>query len=264
MRTSRKMAIHPTAIIDPDADISREAEIGPYCIIGSGVTIGARTRLMAHVYLEGKLTIGKDNVFYPYCSCGVAPQDKKYKGEPSETRIGDRNTFREFVTVNRGTEGGGMMTSIGDSNLVMAYVHIAHDVIIHNHTIIVNGVTFAGHVVVNDYANIGGLSAIHQFCRIGQHAMVGSRSVIKHDVLPYSVTASNHQAEVYGANRIGLERSGYASEAIEPLQNSFRILTRSGLNTTQALARIEEEIPQTEEVKNLLDFIRSSPHGVTK
>ena len=160
------MAIHPTAIIDPDAEISREAEIGPYCIIGSGVTVGARTRLIAHVYLEGKLTIGKDNVFYPYSSCGVTPQDKKYKGEPSETRIGDGNTFREFVTVHRGTEGGGMITSIGDSNLIMAYAHIAHDVIIHNHTIIVNGVTFAGHVIVYDYANIGVFFYFNEFCVI--------------------------------------------------------------------------------------------------
>ena len=252
------MSIHPTAIVDPDADISPDAEIGPYCIVGSGVTVGARTRLLAHVYLEGKLTIGKDNTFYPYCSCGVAPQDKKYKGEPSETRIGDRNSIREFVTIHRGTEGGGMVTFIGDGNLVMAYVHVAHDVIIHNHAILANGVTFAGHVTVDSYANIGGLSAIHQFCRIGCHAMVGSYSVIKRDVLPYSITASNHQAEVFGANRIGLERSGFSPEAIEPLQNAFRILTRAGLNTTQAVARIEEEVPATTEIKALLDFIRAS------
>jgi UDP-N-acetylglucosamine acyltransferase len=258
------VAIHPTAIIDPDANISREAEVGPYCIIGSGVTIGARTRLVAHVYLEGKLTIGKDNLFYPYCSCGVAPQDKKYKGEPSETRIGDRNTIREFVTINRGTEGGGMVTSIGDGNLLMAYVHVAHDVIIHNHTIIVNGVTFAGHVIVEDYANIGGLSAIHQYRRIGRYSIVGSRSVIKQDVLPYSITASDHNAEVYGANKIGMERGGFTSDAIEPLQNAFRILTRAGLNTTQALARIEEEVPQTPEVTELLHFIRNSNGGFVK
>ena len=258
------MAIHPTAIVDPDADISPQAEIGPYCIIGSGVSIGPRTRLLAHVYLEGKLTIGQDNTFYPYCSCGVAPQDKKYKGEPSETRIGDRNSIREFVTIHRGTEGGGMITSIGDGNLVMAYVHIAHDVIIHNRTILANGVTFAGHVIVEDYANIGGLSAIHQFCRIGRHALVGSYSVIKQNVLPYSITAANHQAEVYGANRIGLERGGYASDAIEPLQNAFRILTRAGLNTTQALARIEEEIPQTNELQHLIEFIRGSNRGFIK
>lgn len=258
------MAIHPTAIIDPDADISREAEIGPYCIVGSGVAIGARTRLIAHVYLEGKLTIGKDNVFYPYVSCGVAPQDKKYKGEPSETRIGDRNSIREFVTIHRGTEGGGMVTSIGDGNLLMAYVHIAHDVIIHNHTILANGVTFAGHVIVEDYANIGGLCAIHQFCRIGRHAMVGSNSVIKQNVLPFSITATDHKAEVYGANRIGLERRGFGAEAIEPLQNGFRILTRAGLNTSQALSRIEEEIPQTNEIRELLEFVRASTRGFIK
>ena len=258
------MAIHPTAIIDPDADISREAEIGPYCIVGSGVAIGARTRLLAHVYLEGKLTIGKDNVFYPYCSCGVAPQDKKYQGEASETRIGDRNTIREFVTIHRGTEGGGMVTSIGDGNLLMAYVHIAHDVVIQNRTIVANGVTFAGHVVVEDFANIGGLCAIHQFCRIGRHAIVGSNSVIKQNVLPFSVTATEHKAEIFGANKVGLDRNGYNAEAIEPLQNAFRMLTRAGLNTTQALARIEEELPQTDEIRDLLDFIRASSRGFVK
>ena len=258
------MAIHPTAIIDPDADISREAEIGPYCIVGSSVTIGARTRLLAHVYLDGKLTIGKDNVFYPYCSCGVAPQDKKYQGEASETRIGDRNTIREFVTIHRGTEGGGMLTSIGDGNLLMAYVHVAHDVIIHNRTIVANGATFAGHVVVEDYANIGGLCAIHQYCRIGRHAIVGSNSVIKQNVLPFSVTATEHKAEIFGANKVGLDRNGYSADAIEPLQNAFRMLTRAGLNTTQALARIEEEVPQTGEIRDLLDFIRTSQRGFVK
>lgn len=258
------MAIHPTAIVDRKAEISSDAEIGPYCIIGAGVTIGPRTRLLAHVYLEGKLAIGSDNIFYPYCSCGVTPQDKKYKGEASETRIGDGNSIREFVTINRGTEGGGIITSIGDGNLLMAYVHVAHDVRIANHTILANGVTFAGHVMVDDYANIGGLSAIHQFCRIGRHAMVGSYSVIKQDVLPYSITASDHKAEVYGANRIGMERNGYSSDEIEPLQQAFRILTRAGLNTTQALARIEEEVPLTCEVRDLLDFIRSSNRGFLK
>jgi UDP-N-acetylglucosamine acyltransferase len=256
--------IHATAIVDPEAEISPEAEIGPYCIIRGQVKIGARTRLLAHAYLEGKLTIGEDNTFYPYCSCGVTPQDKKYKGEASETRIGSGNSIREFVTINRGTEGGGMVTAIGDGNLLMAYVHIAHDVIVGNRTILANGVTFAGHVIVEDHANIGGLSAIHQFCRIGCHAMIGSRSVIKQDVLPYSITASNHDAQVYGANRVGLERAGYASESIEALQNAFRILTRSGLNTTQAVCRIEEEVPATPEIANLLEFLRNSPRGFVK
>ncbi|MGH9609705.1 MAG: acyl-ACP--UDP-N-acetylglucosamine O-acyltransferase [Bryobacteraceae bacterium] len=256
--------IHPTAIVDPQAEISPEAEIGPYCIVRGEVKIGDRTRLLAHAYLEGKLTIGEDNTFYPYCSCGVAPQDKKYKGEASETRIGSGNSIREFVTINRGTEGGGMVTAIGDGNLLMAYVHIAHDVIVGNRTILANGVTFAGHVIVEDHANIGGLSAIHQFCRIGLYSMIGSRSVIKQDVLPYSITASNHDTQVYGANRVGLERAGYASESIEALQNAFRILTRSGLNTTQAVCRIEEEVPATPEVANLLDFLRNSSRGFVK
>lgn len=258
------MAIHSTAVIDTRAEISPHADVGPYCIIGSGVRIGARTRLLAHVYMEGELTVGDDNTFFPYCSIGVAPQDKKYKGEASETRIGNGNSIREFVTVNRGTEGGGMVTSIGDGNLLMAYVHVAHDVIVHNNTVLANGVTFAGHVTVDDHANIGGLTAIHQFCRIGKHAMIGSYSVIKQNVLPYSITASPHEAEVFGANRVGLERSGFTSESIESLQNAFRILTRAGLNTTQALARIEEEIPRSAEVAELLEFIRGSKRGFTK
>src|SRR5579884_2981380 len=252
------MAIHPTAIVDAEAEIAPDAEIGPYCIIRGNVKIGARTRLLAHNYLEGKLAIGEDNIFYPYCSCGVAPQDKKYKGEASETRIGNRNSIREFVTIHRGTQGGGMVTAIGDGNLLMAYVHIAHDVIVGNNTILANGVTFAGHVIVDDYANIGGLSAIHQFCRIGRHAIVGRYSGIKQDVLPYSITASYHNAEVYGANRIGLERTGYSDQAIEALQNALRILTRAGLNTTQALARIEEKVPKTPEIAHLIEFIGAS------
>ena len=258
------MAIHSTAIIDSKAEIAADAEIGPYCIVGSDVRIGARTQLMAHVFLEGKLAIGEDNIFFPYCSCGVAPQDLKYKGEPSETKIGDRNKIREFVTIHRGTEGGGMVTSVGDDNLLMAYVHVAHDVRIGNHTILANGVTFAGHVIVDDYANIGGLSAVHQFVEIGKHSIVGSRSVIKQNVLPFSITATQHASQIYGANRVGLQRSGFTANEIEALQNAFRILTHSGLNTTQALARIEEEIPQTEQVKELMTFIRASEGGFTK
>lgn len=258
------MPIHPSAIIHPDTVIAADADIGPYCVIGPGVEIGARTRLTSHVVLEGKLTIGEDNVFFPFCSCGVEPQDKKYHGEPSETIIGNGNSIREFVTIHRGTEGGGMRTAIGDHNLLMAYVHVAHDVIIHNHTIVANGVTFAGHVTVEDHANVGGLSAIHQFVRIGKYSIVGSRSVIKQNVLPFSQTASDHESKVYGANRVGLQRSGFAPQAIEPLQTAFRLLSNAGLNTSQALARIEQELPQTTEVKELLDFIRSSERGFVK
>ena len=258
------MPIHPTAVVDTKAEISPDAEIGPFCVIGPGVRIGARTHLKAHVFLEGRLTIGDDNIFYPYSTIGVAPQDLKYKGEDSETRIGHRNKIREFVSIHRGTEGGGMVTSIGDDNLLMAYVHVAHDVLISNHTVLANCVTFAGHVVVDKWANIGGHCGIHQFCRIGRHAMVGSYSVVKQNVLPFSISAANHQMEVYGANRVGLERRGFDNAQIEPLQNAFRILTRSGLNTTQALARIEEEVPATAEIAELLDFIRLSARGFVK
>ncbi len=258
------MAIHPSAIIDSSAKISPEAEIGPYCIVGPGVDIGPRTRLMAHVYLEGRLTIGEDNTFFPFVSCGVAPQDKKYRGERSEVRIGAGNTFREFVTINRGTEGGGMVTAIGNGNLLMAYVHVAHDVVISNHTILANSVTFAGHVQVDDYANIGGHCGIHQFVRIGRHAMVGSYSVLNQDVLPFATIATSREIKVYGANRVGLERSGFQAEAIEPLQNMFRILTRAGLNTSQAIERIQQEIPQTAEVLEVLEFIRQSKQGFVK
>ncbi len=258
------MAIHPTAIIDPRAEISSEAEIGPYCIIGPDVAIGPRTRLVAHVFLQGKLQIGEDNLIYPFSSIGAAPQDLKYKGEESETRIGHRNTIRECVTIHRGTTGGGMVTAIGNGNLLMAYVHVAHDVIVADHVILANSVTFAGHVQVGEYANIGGHSGIHQFCRIGRHAIVGSYSVINQDVLPFSKTAVAREVSVYGANRVGLERRGFDDQRIEALQNALRILTRSGLNTSQALTRIDEEVERTAEVTELIDFIQTSKNGFIK
>lgn len=258
------MRIHSSALVDPRAKISPDAEIGPYCVVGPEVTIGRGTHLMGHVYLDGKLDIGDENTFYPYSTVGVAPQDLKYKGEPSETRIGNRNKIREFVTIHRGTEGGGMVTSIGDDNLVMAYVHVAHDVVIANRTILANGVTFAGHVRVDDWANIGGHCGIHQFCRIGRHAMIGSYSVVNQDVLPFSTIATEREARVYGANRVGLERRGFTSDQIEPLQNAFRILTRSGLNTSQAIAKIQEQVPSTPELLELLTFIETSERGFIK
>ena len=181
---------HPTAIIDPGARIAGTAQIGPYCIIGAGVEIAAGTRLMANVYVEGPTWIGEDNIFYPYSTVGVAPQDLKYKGEASQTRIGRRNKIREFVTIHRGTEGGGMVTRIGDDNLLMAYVHIAHDAQVGNGTVLGHGATLGGHVSVDDYANIGAFSGVHQFCRVGRNAIVGGYSVITQDVLPFSSTVS--------------------------------------------------------------------------
>ena len=258
------MSIHPTAIVSPKARIHESAEIGAYCIIGDDVEIGARTRLMANLYCEGPTRIGEDNLFYPYSTVGVAPQDKKYKGERAETRIGNGNTIREFVTIHRGTQGGGLLTSVGDGNLLMAYVHIAHDVHIGNHTILANAVTFAGHVTVGDYANIGAHSGVHQFCRVGRHAIIGGYSVVVQDVLPFSNTVSDRPIHVYGANRIGMERAGISSETIEGLQTALRLLTRAGLNTTQAIEKIQADLPETPELRELIEFIRASERGVIK
>lgn len=219
---------------------------------------------MANVYCEGPLTIGRENTFYPYTTVGVAPQDLKYQGEQSYTVIGDRNRIREFVTIHRGTQGGGLYTRIGDDNLLMAYVHVAHDVEIGGHTVLANGVTLGGHVVVGDWAVIGAFSGVHQFCRIGRHCMIGGYSVITQDVLPYATTVSDRENKVFGANRTGLERREFATEDIEALQTAFRLLTRSNLNTTQAIEQIEAEIPQNECVTELLDFMRHSKRGFIK
>lgn len=258
------MPIHPTAIVDPKARIAESAEIGPYCIIGPEVEIGAGTRLMANIYLEGPAWIGQDNILYPFSSIGVAPQDLKYKGERSETRVGDRNKIREFVTIQRGTEGGGLVTRIGSDNLLMVYVHVAHDAQIGNHTILSNAVTFAGHVTVEDWAVIGAFSGVHQFCRVGRHAMIGGYSVITQDVLPFSMTVSSREVKVFGENKVGLERRGFSQEAIEALHKAFRLLTKAGLNTSQAVERIRAEIEPGAEVQELLAFLAASQRGFVK
>jgi UDP-N-acetylglucosamine acyltransferase len=258
------MPIHPTAIVDAGARIAESADVGPYCVVGAGVEIGARSRLMAHVYVEGPAWIGEDNVFFPYSTVGVAPQDLKYRGERSETRIGSRNKIREFVTIHRGTRGGGMVTSIGGDNLLMAYTHVAHDVRIGDHVIIGNSVGLAGHVTVEDWVDIGPYSGVHQFCRIGRHAFIGPYSVVKQDVMPYSLTSHKPELAVFGANAIGLERRGVDTSAVEALQTAFRLLTRSNLNTSQAIERIQAEVPPCAEVDELIEFIRASERGVIK
>jgi UDP-N-acetylglucosamine acyltransferase len=258
------MPVHPTAIVDASARIATSADVGPFCVIGADVEIEERTRLMAHVFVDGPIRIGSDNIFYPYSTIGVAPQDLKYKGERSETIIGDRNRIREFVTIHRGTEGGGMITRIGSDNLLMAYTHVAHDVQVGDHTVLANAVTLGGHVILGDWAVIGASTGVHQFCRIGRHAMIGGYSVITQDVLPFSTTVMEREVKVFGANRTGLERRGFPNEAIEALQSSLRILTRSGLNTTQAVERIRAEIPGTDEVNEILAFIEASERGFIK
>jgi UDP-N-acetylglucosamine acyltransferase len=258
------MAIHPTAIIDPEARIAPTAEIGPYCIVGAEVSIGPGTRMKAHVFIEGPTVIGEDNEFYPYSTVGVASQDLKYHGERSETRIGSRNRIREFVTIHRGTESGGMLTQIGDDNLLMAYSHVAHDVMFGSNAILGHAATLGGHVVIEDWAGIGAGTAVHQFCRVGRHAYIGGFTVVTQDVIPYSLTVATREAKVFGANRTGLERRGFDKATIEGLQTAFRLLTRSGLNTSQAVERIREQITGNGAVDEVLSFISSSERGCIK
>jgi UDP-N-acetylglucosamine acyltransferase len=258
------MPVHPTAVVDARAHIADTAEIGPYCIVGSEVEIGAGTRLMGHIYLEGPTRIGADNIFFPYSTVGVASQDLKYHGERSVTRIGDRNKIREFVTIHRGTEGGGLETSIGDDNLLMAYTHVAHDVHVGSHVVLAHAATLGGHVLVGDWAVIGASTGVHQFCRIGRHAIIGGYSVVTQDVLPFSNTVSEREIKVFGANRIGLERRGFSRDTIEKLQTALRLLTRAGLNTSQAVERIHAEVTDCPEVEELIEFIGASERGVVK
>lgn len=258
------MPIHPTAIVDAQARIAETADIGPYCMVGAEVEIGARTRLMANIYLEGPTWIGEDNLFYPYSTVGVASQDMKYQGERAETRVGDRNRIREFVTIHRGTQGGGLVTSIGSDCLLMTYSHVAHDCRIGDHVILGNSVGLAGHVVIEDWADVSPFSGVHQFCRIGRHAFIGPYSVIKQDVMPYSLTSNKPEIGVFGANSVGLGRRGFPAATIEALQTAMRLLTRSQLNTSQAIERIQADVPACPEVDELIEFIRRSERGVIK
>src|SRR6202158_4092089 len=249
------MPIHPTAIVDSGARVDPSAEIGPYSVIGADVHIGARTVLKGHVFVEGPAEIGEDNLFFPYSTVGVPPQDLKYHGERSCTHIGHRNKIREFVTIHRGTEGGGMVTSIGDDNLLMVQVHIAHDVQMGSHCVLSHAATIGGHVAIEDWSVVGAGSAVHQFCRIGRHAMIGGYSVITQDVLPFSPTSAKREIKVYGENKTGLERRGFSADTIEALHKAFRLLSRSKLNTSQALEKIQAEVGASPEVGELLQFI---------
>lgn len=255
--------IHETAIVSPRAEIGEDCYIGAFSTVGDEVVLGDRVRLESHVVIDGKTEIGDDTRVYPFVSIGLAPQDLKYKGEPTRVRIGKRNHIREFVTVHRGTEGGGGLTSIGDDNLLMAQAHVAHDCQLGNEIIMANAATLAGHVEIADRANIGAYSGVHQFCRIGLEAFVGGYSVVVKDAMPFAVIQGNH-AKCYGLNRVGMKRRGYAKETIEKLHSAFHLLLSAKLNTTQAVEKIKEEITDCREVDLLVEFIESSKRGVVK
>jgi len=256
-------SIHPTAVVSPNARIGEDCFIGPYCVIGDEVEIHNGVRLESHCVVDGRTTIGAETHVFPFVSIGLASQDLKYKGEPSETRIGRRNKIREFVTIHRGTAGGGMLTQLGDDCLIMAQAHIAHDCLVGDGVIMANAATLAGHVVIGDRANIGAYSGVHQFCRVGKEAYVGGYSVVVKDALPFALTVGNH-ARCYGLNITGMKRRDYSRSTIDALHHAFHLLLSARLNTTQALERISEEITDSPEVADLVRFIKDSTRGVTK
>lgn len=257
------MFIHPSAIVSPKAQIGRDCQIGAYSTIGDEVVLGDGVRLVSHVVIDGRTHIGDETHIFPFVSIGLEPQDLKYEGEPAETKIGKRNKIREFVTIHRGTKGGGMLTQIGDDCLIMAQAHVAHDCIIGDGVIMANAATLAGHVIVEDRANIGAYSGVHQFCRVGREAYIGGYSVVVKDAMPFALTVGNH-AKCYGLNKVGMRRRGYTKETIEKLHHAFHLLLSAKLNTSQAIEKIKEEITDCVEVDMLLKFIETSERGVVK
>ncbi len=256
------MPIHPTAVVDHSSEISRHADIGPYCIIGPHTRIAAGCRLDSHIHIQGWTDIGERCRFFSHCSVGADPQDLKYKGETTNLKIGSDNVFREFCSVHRGTTGGRGITVVGNHNFFMAYSHVAHDCVVGDYVIMANAATLAGHVTIEDHATVGAFSAVHQFCRIGAHAFIGGFSVITRDALPFIKTVGmRNQAKIYGINSLGLERKGFSKECIAELKQAYRILFRSGMNTGEALAKAREITWSSSEVPALIAFMESSERG---
>jgi UDP-N-acetylglucosamine acyltransferase len=258
----RDPRIHETAIVDPSARLGDDVVVGPYCIVGPDVEIGAGTELASHVRLDGPLTCGSGNRFFHGAAIGGTPQDLKYAGARSSVRIGNDNVFREFVTVNRATDEN-RETFIGDRNLLMAYVHVAHDCVIHDNVILANSVNLAGHVEIEDHAIVGGVTPVHQFVRIGCYAIVGGGSRVPKDMPPYLKAAGN-PLRVVGPNTVGLERHSFDPTVRKALKDAFRILYRSSLNVTQAVTLIRDQHAGTREVDHLLEFIAASDRGIVR
>jgi UDP-N-acetylglucosamine acyltransferase len=258
-----KAIIHPTAIVNPTAELGEEVSIGPYSVIEGDVVIGSGTEIGAHVYIDRFTRIGRECQVYPFASIGTAPQDKKFKGEKTQVVIGNENVIREYVTINRGTSGGGGLTSLGNQNLLMAYVHVAHDCHLGNGIIMANLATLAGHVILEDYTILNGLVAIQQFVRIGAYAYIGGKTGVLKDIPPY-VIASGDRAKLFGLNIVGLKRHDFSDEVIAALKKAYQIIIRSHLTLQEALLRVEKEVPALPEVLRFLDFIRNSQQGIPR
>ena len=256
--------IHPTAVVSADARLGDGVEVGPYAVIGPGVSLGAGCTVGAHAVLEGPASFGRGNRIFPHAALGLPPQDLKYGGEPTELRVGDRNVFREFSTVHRGTAGGGGVTRIGDDNYLMAYIHIAHDCQVGSRTIFANYAALAGHVEIGDDAIIEAFCAIQQFSRVGRHAFMGAMTRAPQDVLPFVKTVGTDVVKTYGVNTIGLRRKGFAEARIERLKEIYRVLVSPRLNTSQALEKIASDFAGDEDAVYVVDFVRSARRGVHK
>jgi UDP-N-acetylglucosamine acyltransferase len=255
--------IHPTAVVDAKAELDGDVEVGPYSVIGPGVRIGKGTRIKAHVVIEGNTTLGEGNTIFQFATVGSAPQDLKYRGEESRLVVGDHNVIREFASLNPGTRGGGMVTRVGNHNLLMMYCHIAHDCSLGDRNIVANGATLGGHVVVEDYVIVGGLVGIHQFVRVGTGAILGAGSMVSMDVPPYC-NATGNRAELKGLNLEGLRRRGLGKERIEALKKAYRVLFRSRLRSKEALDTALAAAPGSPEVEHLVGFIRGSTRGICR
>jgi len=256
------VSIHASAIVAAGAQVPESCTVGPYCTIGPEVVLGEECTLVSHVVVDGRTRVGARNTIYPFTSVGVAPQDLKYAGEPTETEVGDDNTIRECVTISRGTAKGGGITRLGSNNLLMAYVHIGHDSNVGSHCILANAATLAGHVIIEDYASVGAFSPVHQFCTVGQYAFIGGGTIVTQDVLPYSLTSARRENKAFGINKIGLTRRGFTPERLNTLQKAFRLLLSSRLNTSQAVEKIRAL--EGEDAKAVADFIEKSQRGVIK
>lgn len=257
------MAIHPTAIVSETAEIHPSVEVGPYAVIGPHVTIGEGTSIGPHAVVEGRTTIGKGAKLFHHCSVGAAPQDLKYKGEPTRLEIGDGTVIREFASVHIGTEEGGGVTRVGSRCLLMAYSHVAHDVQIGDGVILASGAMLAGHVVVEDHVIFGGISGVHQFVRIGKHAFISGGSMVGMDVPPYC-TVSGHRAQLAGLNTVGLVRHKFTEDEIRNIKKAYRILFRMKLGLREAMSRVRAEIPGDANVDHLLRFVEGSQRGITR
>ncbi len=261
------MSIHPTAIVAAGAIVPESCKIGPYCTVAANVVMGEDCELISHVVLDGHTTLGNKNRIFSFACVGIAPQDLKYKNEPTQVVLGDNNDIREYVTISRGTVGGGGVTRIGSGNLIMAYVHIGHDSSIGNGCILPNGATLAGHVTVEDYATLSANAPVHQYCRIGKYAYIGGGTTITQDVMPYTLTSIARDNHSYGLNKVGLERRGFTPEQLKELRQAYRTLAAGKMNVSEALTELRAKIDAGEvgeHVRYLVEFVAKSERGVIR